>query len=267
MPRGRRRRTPDRPIRLEAEQPVPTISDTAICLRRWDFSETSQTVSLFTREHGMIRGLAKGAKRPKGKFSGGIDVLTRGQVVAIVKPGRDLATITEWQLQETFRVVRQRIAANRSGLYIADLVHHMLTDGDPHPRLFDALCAALDRLAEPDRTGVAVLALQWTLLEETGYRPELDHDASSGAVLPDDAPSLGFSPRAGGIVADAEAPGVWGVRRSTVELLRRLASTEPIDDAEPRAIDRANRLLAAYFRELIGRELATMRWAFSDLGA
>ena len=42
---------------------MPTISDYAICIRRWDFSETSQTVSLFTRESGIIRGLAKGAKR------------------------------------------------------------------------------------------------------------------------------------------------------------------------------------------------------------
>ncbi|MCH7602254.1 MAG: recombination protein O N-terminal domain-containing protein, partial [Planctomycetes bacterium] len=62
---------------------MPTISDYAICIRRWDFSETSQTVSLFTRESGIIRGLAKGAKREKGNFSGGFDLLTLGQVVAI----------------------------------------------------------------------------------------------------------------------------------------------------------------------------------------
>ena len=47
-----------------------TLKDTAICIRRWDFSETSQTVSLLTREHGILRGLAKGAKREKGTFSG-----------------------------------------------------------------------------------------------------------------------------------------------------------------------------------------------------
>ncbi|MCZ6836092.1 MAG: recombination protein O N-terminal domain-containing protein, partial [Planctomycetota bacterium] len=74
---------------------MPTISDSAVCIRRWDFSETSQTVSLFTHTHGIIRGLAKGAKREKGAFSGGFDVLTQGHLVAIVKPGRDLATLTE----------------------------------------------------------------------------------------------------------------------------------------------------------------------------
>ena len=44
---------------------MPIIADTAICIRCWDFSETSQTVSLVTREHGVVRGLAKGAKREK----------------------------------------------------------------------------------------------------------------------------------------------------------------------------------------------------------
>ena len=125
---------------------MPTISDYAICIRRWDFSETSQTVSLFTRESGIIRGLAKGAKREKGKFSGGFDLLTLGQVVAIVKPGRDLATLTEWDLQETNRHLRANLKVNKTALYIADLIHHMLTDHDPHQALFDQLRGTLDQM-------------------------------------------------------------------------------------------------------------------------
>ena len=62
------------------------VTDSAVCLRCWDYSETSQTVSLLTREHGILRGLAKGAKRPKASFSGGFDPLTCGQLVAIIKP-------------------------------------------------------------------------------------------------------------------------------------------------------------------------------------
>jgi recombinational DNA repair protein (RecF pathway) len=45
---------------------VPPIIDQAIVVRLWDFSETSQTVSLFLREHGMLRGLAKGSRRAAG---------------------------------------------------------------------------------------------------------------------------------------------------------------------------------------------------------
>ena len=244
---------------------MPTISDTAVCIRRWDFSETSQTVSLFTREHGIIRGLAKGAKREKGPFSGGLDVLTRGYVVAIVKPGRELATLTEWHLQETYRVLRRRLDANRAGLYMADLVHHMLTDQDPHPPLFDALVGALGEMTDSSKIETALLMLQWRVLEESGYRPELERDAETGRPLPEEGEALAFSARAGGVVVSPTGSDHWRVRRTTINLLRALSEGRPLEGSDAEVVRRANRLLAVYCRELIGAELPTVRWAFSDL--
>jgi DNA repair protein RecO len=184
----------------------------------------------------------------------------------MTKRGRDLATITEWHLEETFRHLRQQLEANRAALYMVDLVRSMLSDEDPHVRLFDALVSALRDLAEPSGIGFALVRLQWAVLEETGYRPELDRDAEHGGPLPDEAPALAFNPAAGGLVMSTEGPGRWGVRRSTIDLLRDVAAGRPIQPYEPDALDRANRLLATYCRELLGQELPTMRWAFSDLG-
>ena len=53
----------------------------AICLRTADYSETSQVVHFLTRAHGLVRLLAKGAKRPRSKSGGAIDLLSEGQVV------------------------------------------------------------------------------------------------------------------------------------------------------------------------------------------
>ena len=239
---------------------MPPIRDTAVCLRRWDFSETSQTVSLFTREGGILRGLAKGAKRERGKFSGGFDVLTRGQVVAFVKPGRDLATLAEWHLQEMFRPLREHLAANRAALYAVDLVYHLLTDHDPHRALFDALVEGLRGLGDPARTDLELLRLQWAVLAETGYTPVVDRDVRTGGPLPDE-PVLTFSPQAGGLTT-GDGPG-WRTRRETVRALQSIAGgTEPPPSD---ALSRANRLLAAYARDVSGREIPAMRWAFGDL--
>jgi DNA repair protein RecO (recombination protein O) len=243
---------------------VPTLSDTAICIRQWDFSETSQTVQLFTREHGMLRGLAKGARRQRGSFSGGFDVLTRGVVAAIVKPGRDLATITDWQLQETYRAIRRDLGANRAGLYMADLVYHMLRDADPHTRLFDAFALCLEMLATPGGARGALLRAQWAVLSETGYRLELHRDVVTGSPLSLEEPTFALHPLAGGFVADAPDER-FRVRRETVELLRAVASGEVIEVTVPETVDRANRLLAVCCREILGRELPTMRWTFGDL--
>ena len=245
---------------------MPTICDNAVCIRRWDYSETSQTVSLLAREHGIIRGLAKGAKRQRSAFSGGLDPLTRGQVVAIVKPNRDLATLTEWHLEEVFWAVRRSLAANRAGLYMADLIHHMLTDHDPHAKLFDRFTESLSELGEADRIEAAVLRFQWALLRESGYQPQLDRDAETGAALSSQAATLAFSAQAGGVVADTGAGDRWRVRVETVRALRSVASDPEDWAASPETVSRANRLLAVYCRELIGAEPPAMRWAFPDLG-
>ena len=175
---------------------MPTITDQAVCVRHWDFSETSQTVSLFAREHGLIRGLAKGSRREKGNFSGGIDLLTRGELVAIVKPSRELANLTAWHLEEIFWSLRRSLPANRLGMYMADLVNRMVSAHDPHPALWDAFVVALRGLGG-DGEGT-LLTFQVALLAETGYRPELDRDAETGGPLPDDGETLAFSPRHGG---------------------------------------------------------------------
>jgi DNA repair protein RecO (recombination protein O) len=244
---------------------MPTISDNAICIRHWDFSETSQTVSLLTRDHGIVRGIAKGAKREKGPFSGGLDILTRGRLVAMIKPSGGLATLTEWHLETVYRAVRRRLAANRAGLYMADLVHHMLTEHDAHPRLFDALDTALAALDCAAHTEVSLLRFQWALLTECGYQPQLDRDAADRSPLPPDQTTLAFSPASGGVVADTEGPDRWRVRRETIELLRRIASGRAGDDHDAAVASRGNRLLAAYIREILGTELPTLHWTFPDL--
>lgn len=244
---------------------MPTIRDNAVCIRRWDFSETSQTLSLFAREHGIIRGLAKGAKRERGRFSGGIDVLTRGQVVAIIKTGGQLATLTDWHLEEVYWSVRQRLEANRVGLYMADLIHHFLTDLDPHERLYDAFTEALADLGSPRPVELTLLRFQWALLRETGYQPQIDRDAETGIELPPAPAGLAFSAAAGGVVANTTASGRWRVRRATIELLRALAAGELPDTADLDTVRRANRLLGVYVREILGAEPPAMRWAFSDL--
>lgn len=236
---------------------MPTFADDGVVIRLWDFSETSQTASIFTREHGLIRGLAKGARRPHSKFSGGFDLLTRGQIVAIVKPGVELANIIEWDLQEVFWAARRDLRAHYAALYFVDLIAHAITDHDPHPTLFDALVVALRAVEDPDARALAALRFQWAALAETGYKPVLDRDAVSGEQLAP-ARAYGFSPNAGGVTTDPgrNSTGVWRVRPETIDALAAAADAAPSrngDAPSPNALAGANRLLAQYFAVVLGR--------------
>ena len=243
-----------------------TIHDQGVCIRHWDFSETSQTVSLFGRSLGVVRGLSKGARRERGAFDGGIDLLSRGEFGAIVKPGRELATLTEWDLLEVFPRLRTDLAANRAAFYMADLLGRMLQPEDPHPVLFDQLVDSLRVLGSvqgvdeplPDGAG-ALLSFQWALLCETGYRPSVECDPALEVAE--------FSPFAGGVVRSGEPVDGqrWKVRRSTLECLAAIGTKPGNGDAS--SVDRANRLLAAYLRHVLGVEPPTMQLVFAPATA
>ncbi|MGH7133660.1 MAG: DNA repair protein RecO [Phycisphaerales bacterium] len=251
---------------------MPPVHDAALCIRHWDWSETSQTVSLFTRGHGLVRALAKGAKRPGSPFSGGLELLTVGDAGLVIKPTTELALLTEWDLTEIFPALRTSLPRQHAGLYAADLLQRLVTDRDPHPDLFDAavtLFRALDIHDDP----AALLRFQFAALTSTGYRPVLDRDVRTGAELPSSKP-LAFSPSLGGLTSDTAASDasplaeeLWRVRPATIGALRAIdaASPEEVQPISRADTDRANRLLAAYIRHLIGIEPPTLGLVFPDL--
>ena len=267
---------------------MPRFKDQAVCIRHIDWSETSQVVTLLTETRGKMRGLAKGSKRTSpgatARYSGGIELLTCGEIVGMTRPTSDLANLTEWDLQNPLFHLRRDLAAQRIALYAADLCNALLADDDPHPVIYRALLTMLENVREPAGRGEALLRFQWTTLVDGGYRPQLDRDVRTGEPLDDRATYL-FDPQAGGFTAELAAAhvdgprGPWRVRGETLRLLQRLDAhvadstngSEPHGDSEaeranvpetlgasPQHVGRANRLLCVYFRTILDRELPTM---------
>lgn len=239
-------------------------------LRATEWSESSQIVSLFTRSHGKIRGLAKGAKRlsPSSvqRFTGGFDLLTIGRVTATTRPSTDLAAITEWDVADTLPHLRRSLVAQRIGCVAASYVEAMTADEDAHPALYEALLALLDSLREERSDDVAespaLLRFQWALLTEVGYQPELKTDILSGDEL-GDANRYTFDPAGGGFSVERQDER-WRVRRETRELLLDIAAGDRVAATNAATVARANRLLTSYLREILGREANTMQLVLRD---
>jgi len=243
---------------------MPRFKDTAICIRHVDWSETSQVVALLTREHGKVAGVAKGAKRMSpsavARYSGGIELLTAGEIVGIIKASAELATLTEWNLLDPHPHLRRDYEAMNLALYASDLCGAMLADHDPHPAVFDAMRTLLQGLADVAGRHALLLRFQWTLLGEAGYAPDLDlarqrdldrvtlvFDCDKGKLHEDESLARDDSPN-----------GPWRVRGQTVAALLAMEDGE-VASGEDCA--RGNRLLGAYVRTVLGRELPTMHVA------
>ncbi len=245
---------------------MPAIKDEAICLRLYDWSETSQIVVLLTRDHGKHSATAKGAKRQNPsalqRFSGGVELLALGRVELIAKPSTELANLIEWDLADPHWHLRRSFGAFQAGMYAADLAHHLLTDHDPHAAVFQSLAELLKGLAQPGQEGSGLLRYQWTLCEDLGYRPILDRDAQTGQALNGEAAA--FSPAAGGVVHATGASDRWPISPGTLEILRHLESGGSPLGRAPASITKANRLLAAYFRAILDKHLPTMDFLMAN---
>src|SRR5215210_5518534 len=129
--------------------------DRCICLRKVEYSETSQILLLFGREHGLLRVIAKGAHRRTkagaSKFDGGVDLLDIGDAVFTHDHARDLDTLIEWSLREGNLELRQALRGIYLGLYTAELVGRLVEEHDPHPELFDRVESTLAALGTPRR--------------------------------------------------------------------------------------------------------------------
>ncbi|MBI1374411.1 MAG: DNA repair protein RecO [Phycisphaera sp.] len=251
---------------------MPTIKDNAVCVRLRDWSESSQIVVLMTEHHGKVAAAAKGAKRTTpstmAKFSGGVELLTAGEAVMIVKPSTELAQLIEWDLVDAHWHLRRNLRAYQLAMYGADLVHHIVQDHDAHPATYHALRRLLSEVggagggrggdAKPQAADAALLRFQWDVLVDMGSRPVLDRDAQTGGAIDAGSPTVGFSASAGGVVADTGAGDRWRARRETIDLLAAVEADDDLSGYDAEALDRANRLLCTYLRSILDRQLPTM---------
>src|SRR5471032_1073647 len=114
---------------------MPTEKATALVVRGTDWSETSRIATLFTREFGKVRALAKGGRRLKSSFEIAFDLLTLCDVVVLRKHSGGLDLLTEARLIEKFPALRADLEALYAGYYIAELLADGTADYDPHPLL------------------------------------------------------------------------------------------------------------------------------------
>jgi DNA repair protein RecO (recombination protein O) len=198
----------------------------ALVLRTTDWSETSRIATLWTREFGKVRALAKGGRRLKSSFENALDLLTVCSIVFLRKSSGSLDLLTEAQVVERFPRLRQDLAALYAAYYLAELLGEFTQEYDPHPLLFDEALAALGALGAPPapEAGPRVARFETVLLRELGFGPVLENCTACGR--PADGTGLGFSAATGGVVCAAcrgKAGRVQPLTAAAWQALRALA--------------------------------------------
>lgn len=160
----------------------------AYILHHWDWRESSLVVDAFTREHGRMALVAKGAKRPTSSLRSILLPMQRlhlqlAKSKTPVEEGFEAVHTlrhAEWQAAHPL----PREGALLAAYYLSELLMRLLPRGQAHPLLFDAYAAALHGLALSPATAEAWLrAFELALLADLGWLPQLDIDSVMQAPL------------------------------------------------------------------------------------
>lgn len=120
---------------------MPAYKTKAISIKASPFAEADKLVTLFSREFGKIRVLAKSACRVPSRLGGRVETFTYADY--FIAKCKSLDIISQCEVLETFQAVRDDPAALRTGLYFLKLVDTGTVEGQSNPELFDLLLKAL----------------------------------------------------------------------------------------------------------------------------
>ncbi len=153
---------------------MSTEKTEGIVIKQTDFSETSRVVTFYTRDHGKISTVAKGARRLKGPFEAAIDLLAASRIVFIRKSSSSLDILTEAQFISRFRPNGRSLGSLYGGYYVAELLLGLTEEYDPHPVLYDEAIRVLACLSEDTDEKLPVLRFELVTLREIGQLPSVD---------------------------------------------------------------------------------------------
>src|SRR4029077_4450086 len=195
---------------------------TALVLKVVEFSETSSVVTLFTREFGKIRALAKGARRPKGPFESALDLLGLCRIVFLRKSSHALGLMTEAKLERRFRPPGGNLSNLYAAYYVAELLNELTDNYDPHPELFDVADETLAALRTCGAAALALLRFELTALRVLGHLPSFETCVECGTTV-EATGRVPFSQLAGGVLCKRCRVGQKQVLLVSAGVLRGLA--------------------------------------------
>jgi DNA repair protein RecO (recombination protein O) len=223
------------------------VKTPAVVLRAIRYGDTSKIATLFTREHGKVAVVAKGARSAKARFGPALDPGAHIQAVYHARETREVQTLAQADVTERFRRLSSSLAATTAMLQLVEVVNVATHPGEPHQDLYELLVDGL-RAADRQDDGLAevLIAFRWKSIGALGFAPSFVRCVRCGVtVLPSAPTRLRYHVRKGGPLCGACEQAVislplrgggredWSetlISSGTLDVLQRLQSS-PLSEA------------------------------------
>lgn len=231
----------------------------AVVLRHSDWGEADRILTLYTREQGMVRAIAKGARKVTSRKAGHLQPFTH--ITVQLAKGRDLLIVTQVETVNAFLPLHDDLVKTGYAAYVVELLlRFSYEEESANPSVFRLLVETLDRIEKEDEAWLAIRYYEMRFLDAVGFRPQLFECANCGReILAEDQ---FFSFTAGGVICPRCGDGVPNLMRISLEALKYLrhfqrSSYRDASRAKPsfEVQKEAEVLMQNYFTHLLEREL------------
>lgn len=148
------------------------IETEGLVLKSYGLAEADKIVVFLTQEHGLVRGVAKGAKRLKSKFGGSLEPFSIVRLTYFQKEDRELVSIQQSEIVKSFFEKAADPNLFQKFAYIVELLSDFAPPSDPNERLYRMAKVCLETSDEnPEELSQMILYFELWLLKLGGYLP------------------------------------------------------------------------------------------------
>ena len=235
----------------------------AIIIKKTKLGEADSILTLYTPHLGKIQGFAKSLRKPKSKMAGHLELLTHSQVS--LARGRNLDTITGSQTINSFLPLKNNLELTSYALYAIELVDQFTADHIENYPLFQLLLETMHHLCQAGDNELVLRYFELHLLNEVGYRPQLQRCVSCQATL---EPIINtFCSNAGGMLCpncSQSQPLTYPLSVNALKVLRLLQNGDHNTISRLKINPELSRelegVMRAYLRYLLEREVKSVAW-------
>lgn len=150
---------------------MPLLETESLVLKSYNLAEADRIVVFFTRDYGIVRGVAKGARRLKSKFGSSLELFSQVQLEFFQKEERELVSIQQVDLIRSSFEFASDPEFLQTFSYISDLLTAVVPPHDPNEKLYRMLNACIDAADSGANLGALRFYFELWLLKLGGYLP------------------------------------------------------------------------------------------------
>ena len=233
----------------------------AVVLRHSDYGEADRLLTLYTRQLGKTRAIAKGARKIASRKAGHIEPFTHVRLQ--LAKGRDTLIVTQADTVDAFLSLRDDLVLTSQASYVLELLDRFTyEDETENSAIFRLLTDTLSRLASQLDPWLVIRYYEIRLLDHLGFRPQLFECANCGREIQPENQFFSFG--AGGVICPRcgrGLPNVHEISMETLKYLRHFQRSGYVEASRARpSLDvqkEAEGLMQGYFTYLLERELNT----------